>query len=444
MRTYYTTAASTWGTQSYESYTGSDTSSTEASYYYPSSGSAGSSTRQIGESFYTTTEEKSSLTKNYSTTEICQSTTFSNSTSYTESYSQTFFYSDTLQTNSVSYSDSYHRSTCVTWVNYFKTYINLTGSSTLFSQLTSVYTYFDASGVTFDVGTYSTSTFSVNSSNFISGSTFTTYSTNGSGSTNVATTASFAVGSYQITVTASTTSETVTTTSLSSTRTYGSTSTGTNAIYTSTSLVGYTDNTVGISSFSTYTSSAASSTITVTFDPRVEQVVAYERGTAERMFALTSAFENTTKLLSEAVSEYNSYTESAFTVLTDTTSQFFNGLTSSSTTGSSSFSSVFPAYFAQLKGTYTVSPPSTDAYFGGYNQGTTSLSLGGGVFDMTYSNITGGAAGTTRFTQFPVLSTTYTATLIRYNPLIYLSFDSTTAGFGNFVLTYNTTSLANP
>lgn len=445
MRTYYTTAESTWGTQYGESYTGSNSSSSEVTTYSSYSGSVFSSTEQTGQSYYSASRETNNVTRNYSTTLIGQSSTISYSGRTTTSQSVTEYSSDTSQTIYGSRSVTGEYSSYQTWVFYQNTYVNLTGSSTSLSQATSFSSTFSYSETTLRSVTYGSLTYATNSTYSTSGATFSVTATTGSGSTGTLPTSTFAVGSYQITITSSTWSETNTTTSLSSTRTYGTTSTASPVVRTSTSLVGYTDSTSKTITFSTRTSSAASETITVTMNPKVERMVAYERGTGERLFAITYEFENTTKLLSEALSEFNTYTESALTVVTDTDSSEFVGATFSSTTASSSFASVYPA-FTQLRPNYTILPAPVGQYdwFGGYQQGTTSVTFDEGPFDVTKSNVTAVGYVTQRFTQSPSATTTYNATLMRINPLSYLSFGDTSTDYQNLVLTYNTTSLATP
>ena len=444
MRTYYTTAASTWGTQSYESYTGSDLTQ------YTTSGSSSTSNYYAsgGLTSKTSFAETSNSSANHSLT-LAQSSYSSTNSRYEEysSSDSTIYYGSLGGVPTATYFEHYaYRSTLsiVTNSSIFQlTSRNLTGET----YSTSSVHYYTSQAIEINLATNTYSNiYGFSYSNVVNTSTDATFSTadtsTSSYSSNVATIAYFPVGSYQVTLNGYTTSQTNTTTSLSSTQTYG-VSTGTP--YTSTSLVGYTDNTSSTTSFSTYTSSSASATITVTMNPRAKYEVVYERGTGERLFAITSQFQNTTKLLSEALSEFGTYTESAMTVLTDTASGTFAGLTSSSTTGSSSFGSVY-LQFTQTRATYSVDEPyaNSNPWFGGYQQGTTSVTFGGGPYDWTFSQGNGSTEATQRFTGSASISTTYNNSVIRINPLSYLSFSDTTTDYQNLVLTYNTTSLATP
>lgn len=446
MRTYYTTAASTWGTQSYESYTGADSTQNTYSASSTSSYPLGGDTVSQGVTSYSSLNVTSNSSANYSLTQVQSSFSSSRYESSTYTSTETYYDSQTVSPfDTVVFSRYYSSlsSTSYSSSGSFLTFKNLTGvtyssseSYSYSSYLTDIYEvtdrlYGSTTTIILDTTTSTSATFS------------TSTSSTSSYSSDVVTVSTFPVGSYQITLFGFTTYETNVTSNFQSTQTYGDVS-GTTP-YTSTSLVWYTNNTSTGTLLFTYTSSASSQTITVTMNPRVEYVKAYDRATDERLFAITYQFANTTKLLSEALSEFGNYTESPLTILTNTTSATFVGFTSSSTTGSSSVASVYPL-FTQTRASYSVIEPyaNTNPYFGGYVQGVTSVTFGEGPFDVTQSNITAGSSVTQRFFQTPLANTTYTNTMMRINPLSYLSFGPTTTDYQNIVLTYNTTSLATP
>lgn len=449
MRTYYTTAASTWGTQSYESYTGSDSTNNTSSESSSSYDTNWADSLNVGETSASSFAVTSNSSANYSLTSAQSS--YSSTQSYCKTSSYTIssvvygvLFSITTATGFssrvyVQTSSTLNASSCLALTSRNLTGLTLSSTTsysytsqfTDLDQITNTYINTDGDYINNNTTTSTNDTYS------------TSYTSSSSQSYDVATVNVYPVGSYQITLNGFTSSQTSTITNLFSTQTYGSTSTGVDSIYTSTSLVGYTDNTSTTTSFSTYTSSMVSQTITVTMNPKVELMRAYERGTAERLFVVTSAFSNTTKLLSEALSEYGTYTESASTVMTNTASGVSAGLTSSSTSGSSSFVSIYPS-FIQSVADITIDPPVYTTYWGGVGGGTTTVSWGVGPFDITYSNA-GGATQTFIRTIYGASSiSTYNQSVFRINPLSYLSFSDTTTDYQNVVLTYNTTSLANP
>lgn len=318
---------------------------------------------------------------------------------------------------------------------------NLTGSS-LVAYDTNYYTSYFSDTLTvldrYDDGvtivTNDTSSSTVDQTSYSS-----TSSTAYSGG--VASISYFTVGSKQVTVgTPITYNTTGTLTSLYA-QTYGSTSSG--GAYTYTSYASATITTSSTSSATSQTTTQASTTLTVTMNPRAYLAVVSERSTQERMFVLTSYFQNTTMLLSQALSERSSYVRTASTTTTNSESSSFVGGSYTSSTGSTNTAFIYPQATLTLT-PLSVSGPyaNTNPYFGGYDLGTTSVSWGAGAFDITFQNPPTGSISTQRFINSSSYVDTFTAKNARIWPLSFLSFGSTTTASNNDVFAFTTTSLA--
>lgn len=438
MRTYYTTAVSTWGVQSFESYTGNLT--TETTY------TASSSTTAVGggETFAdgSTSRESYSVTSNY--THNYSQTSAESSASEYSCATKTTTSTEHFEQASFSTFDRYYSASSFTSSSHGRIayqLTNLTGSSLVvydtsyytsyFSDTWTVLDRWDNAGtiVTLDASssTVDQTSYSVVSSTIYSGG--------------VPSVSYFTVGSKQVTVATPITYNTTGTLTSVYAQTYGSTSSS--IPYTYTSYASATITTSSTSSASSQTTTQASTTITVTMNPRVYLAVASERSTEERMFVLTSYFQNTTMMLSQALSESTSYVRTASTTTTNSESSSFTGVSYSSSTGSTDTAFIYPQATLNLTPLSTDGPyVNTNPYFGGYSLGTTTVSWGLGVFDITYQNPPSGPIVTQRFTNSSSYVDTFTAKNVRIWPLSFLEFGSTTTASNNDVFAFTTTSLA--
>lgn len=429
--TYTTTSAATTTASGTSS---STYSSTVVISYVNSDGGTGRSTSEV----FNTTEDNGLTGSGESFT---RSTVSGNYSSYASSSwsggASGYVFSGS---NSYSYTESYSGSTSTHDTSSWNRSSTQSGRTTQYSFTSrAVDTYGFAQGTT--NGTEGTHNTAGNN-----GST-TTYSVSNSYTTLYTTTStrtvSFSVSSvsYGITLTA----ETATTVSGNSYYTSGS-GTGTDGTTyqstTATTSLTSTSTTSNHSSFSAYTSSSYNN-----FVPKSLATV-YARGAGERLFSMTGSPASSTYLLSQVLSEGDEFTYTPATVIGGVSSD----IGASSASGSTVYAFTHNNVTESTPGFSSSGPTTVDSpYFGGYHLGTTSVSYGEGVFDITSQLLSAGGIATDRSTMSPSFTTTYSDRNMRVHARAHVSIGDTatvsfvvTATKARGLFSYNTVSLASP